>query len=200
VPVPSAERDSKREQAFALAVRRMPYREIARRLGINKSTVVEYVRVERQRRSHDRHAEDAIRDAVASLRHVMTDLYEKYGEIEGSTPHANYARAKVAETIRRCCRDLIALYGVTLPETDPEIVSMKRMIEMTQAPMPTPGGYPQVGEQAVLERHTDELDTRLADLGVIAPGQATRGTTSGDDEDFGFRFDGAGEPGDPYLD
>ena len=198
--VTPANRDSLREQAFALSAQGIGVRAIATELGINKDTATKYVREERSRRSHDRHAEDAIRDAIASLRHVMTDLYEKYGEIEGSTPHANYARAKVAETIRRCCRDLIALYGVTLPETDPEIVSMKRMIEMTQAPMPTPGGYPQVGEQAVLERHTDELDTRLADLGVIAPGQATRGTTSGDDGDHGIWFDGPGDVGDSYLD
>jgi len=44
VAVPSAERDSKREQAFALAARRMPYREIARRLGIGRSTLYRKMR------------------------------------------------------------------------------------------------------------------------------------------------------------
>jgi len=200
MPVTPANRDSLREQAFAMSAQGIGVRAIAARLGINKDTATKYVREERSRRSHDRHAEDAIRDAIASLRHVLVDLQDRYDEIEGTTPHSMYARAKVVETIRRCCRDLIGLYGMTLPDTDPEIVSMKRMIEMVGAPFPTPGGYPQVGEQAVLERHTDELDTRLADLGLIAPGQATRKPTSGDDEDFGFRFDGPGDLGDPYLD
>lgn len=167
MPVAPAERDAKREQAFALAARKVPYREIAQQLGINKSTVVEYVRVERQRRSHDRQAEDAIRDAVAALRHVLVDLQDRYDEIEGSTPHAMYARTKVAETIRRCCRDLIALYGVTLPETDPQIVSMRRVIEMVGAPFPIPGGYPEVGEQALMDRHSADLDRRLVGFGVI---------------------------------
>jgi len=198
--VTPANRDSLREQAFAMSAQGIGVREIATRLGINKDTATKYVREERQRRSHDRHAEDAIRDAIASLRHVLVDLQDRYDEIEGTTPHSMYARAKVVETIRRCCRDLIGLYGMTLPDTDPKIVSMKRMIEMTQAPMPTPGGYPQVGEQAILERHTEELDRRLGDFGVIAPDQATRGTTSGEDEDHGFRFDGPGDVGDSYLD
>ena len=181
--VPSAERDSKREQAFALAARRVTYREIARRLRINKSTVVEYVREERSRRSHDRHAEDAIRDAVAALRHVLVDLQDRYDEIEGSTPHSMYARAKVAETIRRCCRDLIALYGITLPETDPQIVSMRRVIEMVGAPFPIPGGYPEVGEQALMDRHSADLDRRLVDFGVIP-----EATPSVEDDDGGVYF------------
>jgi len=164
--VTPANRDRLREQAFALSAQGIGVREIASRLGINKSTVVEYVRTERQRRSHDRDAEDAIRDAVASMRHVVTDLHEQYDRIEGSTPHAMYARAKVVEAIRRCCRDLIGLYGMTLPEADPEIVSMKRMLEMTQAPFPTPGGYPAVGEQAILDRIAADADRRLADLRV----------------------------------
>ena len=156
--VSPAERDAKREQAFALAMQRIPYREIAQRLEINKSTVVEYVRTERQRRSHDRDSEDAIRDVTASLRLVLTDLHEQYGRISGESPHSMYARAKVAEAIRRAGRDLIALHGVTLPDTNPEVISMKRMLEMMDAPLPTPGGFPAVGEQAVLERHIADLE------------------------------------------
>jgi predicted transcriptional regulator len=157
--VSPAERDALRERAFALAARRVPYRQIAAELGINKSTVVEYVREERQRRSHDRDAEDAIRDAVTSLRYILADLHEQYGRIEGTTPHSMYARAKVAEAIRRGGRDLIGLYNVVLPETDPEIVSIKRMLAMTAREFPTPGGYPAVGEQAVLDRaYPDDED------------------------------------------
>ena len=150
--VSPAERDALRERAFSLAAQRIPYRQIAAQLGINKSTVVEYVRTERQRRSHDRDAEDAIRDVIAGLRHVFTDLCERYDKIEGDGPHAGYARAKMLEAIRRSGRDLIGLYGVTLPETDPKIVSMKRMLDMVASPFPTPGGHPAVGEQAVLDR------------------------------------------------
>lgn len=198
MPVTPANRDAKRERAFALNVQGIGVREIARRLGINKDTAAKYVREERQRRSHDREAEDAIRDAIASVRHVLTDLHERYDRIEGDGPHAAYARAKVAESIRCCCRDLIGLYGATLPETDPEVVSIRRMLEMTQAPFPAnPGGYPAVGEQAILDRLAADADRHLVDLGVIAPGQATRNTASGDDED-----DGGGDfrHFDPYLD
>ncbi|MEJ7871288.1 MAG: hypothetical protein WKF67_03435 [Rubrobacteraceae bacterium] len=156
--VSPAERDKKREQVFALAMQRVPYREIAQRLEINKSTVVDYVRTERARRSHDRDAESAIRDVTSSLRLVLTDLHEQYDRIEGNGPHAAYARAKVAETIRRAGRDLIALYGVTLPETDPEVISMKRMLEMMAAPLPTPGGFPTVGEQAVMDRYIADME------------------------------------------
>ena len=152
------ERDKKREQAFALAMQKIPYREIARRLEIDKSTVVSYVRTERARRSHDREAEGAIRDVTASLRLVLTDLQGQYGRISGDSPHSMYARAKVAEAIRRGGRDLIALYGVTLPDTDPEVISMKRMLEMMEAPLPTPGGFPAVGEQAVLDRYIEGFE------------------------------------------
>jgi transposase-like protein len=150
--VTPANRDALRERAFALSAQGIGVREIAARLGINKDTATKYVREERQRRSHDRQAEDAIRDAVTALRHVLIDLIKRYDSIEGDGSHANYARAKLAEAIRRYCRDLIGLYGVTLPETDPKIISMKRMLEMVAAPYPTPGGYPAVGEQAVLDR------------------------------------------------
>jgi hypothetical protein len=95
------------------------------------------------------------------------------------------------------CRDLIGLYGITLPDTDPEIVSMKRMLAMVEnTEFPTPGGYPEVGEQAILDHHSAELDRRLADLGVIAPQEATRIPTSGEDSDFWY--DGEGGVGDPY--
>lgn len=107
---------------------------------------------------------------------------------EGSTPHSMYARAKVAEAIRRCCRDLIGLYGVTLPETDPEVVSMRRMLEMVGRDFPTPGGYPEVGEQAIMDRHVADLDRSLADFGVDPPGT-----------DDPYWFDGKGEPGDSYA-
>jgi hypothetical protein len=94
----------------------------------------------------------------------------------------------VAETIRRCYRDLVGLYGITLPETDPDTISMRRALEMAQAPFPTPGAFPAVGEQAVMDRHVEELDRRLADLGVIAPGQATKmPAPSADEDDLGFR-------------
>jgi len=156
--VTPANRDSLRERAFALSAQGIGVREIGSRLGINKETAARYVRIERKRRSHDRDAEDAIRDVVASLRFILTDLYDQYELIEGTTPHAMYARAKVAEAIRRGGRDLISLYGMALPETDPEIVSMKRMLEMVSAPFSTPGGYPAVGEQAVLDRHVASFE------------------------------------------
>lgn len=156
--VTPANRDALREQAFAMSARGMGVREIAERLAINKDTAARYVREERRRRSHDRDAEDAIQEVLASLRFVLADLHDQYEEIEGTTPHAMYARSKVAETIRNYSRDLISLYGITLPETDPEIVSIRRMLEMVTEPFPTPGGYPEVGEQAILDRHVEDLE------------------------------------------
>jgi hypothetical protein len=200
--VTPANRDAKREQAFALSAQGIGVREIARRLGINKDTAMKYVRDERARRSHDRHAEDAIRDAIASLRHVLTDLRDRYDRIEGDGPHAAYARAKMAETIRRTWRDLIGLYGITLPETDPQRVEIKRMLDMTQSTFPAnPSGHPAVGEQAIMDRIGEEAERKLVDLDVIAPKQATRNRTSdgSDVEDHGIRyFGGKGEPGDSY--
>lgn len=183
--VTPANRDALRERAFALSAQGIGVRKIARRLGINKDTATKYVREERARRSHDRDAEDAIRDAVASIRHILADLHEQYGRISGDSPHSMYARAKVAETIRRCCRDLIALYGITLPETDPEVVSVKRMLEMVGAPFRTPGGYPEVGDQAIMDRLAGDADRGLADLGVIAPERAPNTSASGDEDDGG---------------
>jgi Putative ATPase subunit of terminase (gpP-like) len=192
--VTPANRDRLREQAFALSAQGFSYRDISARLGIDKGTVQSYVRIERERRSHDRHAEDAVRDAIASLRSLITDLHERYDRIEGDTPHAMYARAKVAEIIRRSCRDLIALYGITLPETDPEIVSMKRMLKMMEPPFSTPGGYPAVGEQAIIEEHRDVPEQQLAGSGL---NQTTRTPAADDPGDF--RFDGPGEVGDSYF-
>ena len=156
--VTPATRDSMRERAFAMNAQGIGVRTIAIELGINKDTAAKYVRDERARRSHDRDAEDAIRDVTASLRLVLTDLHRRYERIEGDGPHANYARAKVAEQIRKTGRDLIGLYGVTLPETDPEMISMKRMLEMMEAPLPTPGDFPAVGEQAVLDRYIEGFE------------------------------------------
>src|SRR5215210_452314 len=118
--VSPAERDSLRERAFAMAMQKVPYREIARQLNINKSTVVEYVRTERQRRSHDRDAEAAIRDVVAVLRTSLQDLFEQLRETQGTGPHATYAKARIGETIRRTACDLALVYGVTLPKIDGE--------------------------------------------------------------------------------
>jgi len=135
----------------------MGVRKIAARLQINKDTAAKYVREERARRSHDREAEDAVRDAVTSLRHLLTDLHQQYTRIKGTGPHAMYARAKLAEAIRRCGRDLIGLYGVTLPETDPERITTERLLKIAESEFTTPGGYPAVGEQAILDQHVAEL-------------------------------------------
>ncbi len=67
-----------------------------------------------------------------------------------------FARAKLAEDIRRCGSDLVALYGVVLPETDGEKIALDRLMKMAEAPLPE--GFPEVGEQAALDRHTEELE------------------------------------------
>jgi transposase-like protein len=72
--VTPAIRDQVRERAFALSAQGKGVREIARELQINKDTAVKLVREERQRRSHVRDAEDAVRDAVTSPRTILTDL------------------------------------------------------------------------------------------------------------------------------
>ena len=152
-------KDALRERCFALSVQGVGYREIAARLGINKDTAMKYVREERARRSHDRNAEDAIRDAVASLRTVLTDLHRRFDQIEGTGAQSMFARVKVAEQIRRTCRDLVAVYGVELPEVDGERILEDRMIKMGQAPLPE--GFPEVGEQAAAERRIAEMESEF---------------------------------------
>ena len=186
--VSPAERDSKREQAFALAMQRVPYREIARQLGINKSTVVEYVRQERARRSRDRDAEDAVRDVVAVLRASLEYLFRQLRETEGTGPHAAYAKARLGAEIRRTARDLALVYGVELPKIDGEEITLDRMLRRVQDELDaTPIGYPDVSEQAILDRYAVEQDRHLVDLGVIAPGAAMRRTAS-DAEDYGGHY------------
>jgi len=153
-------KDALREQCFALSVQGVGYREIAARLGINKDTAMKYVREERQRRSHDRNAEDAIRDAVASLRTVLTDLHRRYVQIEGDGPQSMFARVKVAEQIRRTCRDLVGVYGVELPEVDGERILEDRLTKMGQAPLPE--GFPEVGEQAAVEQRLEEMESEYS--------------------------------------
>ncbi len=166
--VTAAERDSKREQAFALALQRVPYREISQRLEINKSTVVEYVRTEKARRSHDRDAEAALRDVVAVLRTSLDDLFRQLRATEGTGPHAAYAKARLGESIRRTARDLALVYGVALPKVDGEEISLDRLTQMLQAELDAPiTGFPDVSEQGVLDRHIDDAeDDYFANLGT----------------------------------
>ncbi len=157
--VSPAERDGLRERAFAMAMQRVPYREIAAELGINKSTVVEYVRQERTRRSHDRDAENAVRDVVTVLRASLEDMFRQLRETRGDGPHAAYAKARLGEAIRRTARDLALVYGVELPKIDGEEIALDRLMREVQAEVgATPTGYPAVGEQAVLDRHVEALD------------------------------------------
>jgi hypothetical protein len=159
MPVTPANRDALRERAFALSAQGIGVRKIASTLGINKDTAAKLVREERQRRSHDRDAEEEVRRAIASLRTVLTDLQRRYDEIEGTSPHSQYARVKTAEQIRRTARDLVALYGVELPETDGERILDERHTAMMNQPLPE--GFPEVGEQAAVEKHLREMESEF---------------------------------------
>jgi transposase-like protein len=150
--VKPAERDSKREQAFALSLQKVPYREIAKQLGINKSTVVDYVRKERQRRSHDRDAEYIIRDVVSILRASMLEMLDQLRMTEGTGPMAGLAKVKLATEIRLTARDLVVGYGVKLPKVDGDEIAMDRLLEWTQEQIDAPiAGYPDVSEDAIFE-------------------------------------------------
>ena len=161
--VSPAERDALRERAFAMAMQKVPYRQIAEELGINKSTVVEYVRIERQRRSRDRDAEAAVRDVVTVLRASLQDLFKQLRETEGTGPHATYAKAQIGETIRRTARDLALVYGVTLPKIDGEEIALDRLMQMVQQEVDIPPtGYPDVSEQAALDRYAEQVDEYMS--------------------------------------
>jgi hypothetical protein len=70
---------------------------------------------------------------------------------------------------------------------------MERMLEMVESPFPPPGGYPAVGEQAILDRiaaDAADADRQLECLGVIAPKRATRKRDEDDGGDFPY-FDPA---------
>jgi predicted transcriptional regulator len=160
MPVTPANKDSLRERAFALSAQGIGYREIASQLGINKNTVQKYVLQERKRRSYDREAEEELRRAIASLRSLLDDLWERYNSMRGDGPMAGFARARLSESIRRVHRDLVALYGVVLPETDAERILDERGRRMEQAARELEG-FPEVGEQAIVDRHIEELDKEI---------------------------------------
>jgi hypothetical protein len=158
--VTPANRDTLRERAFALSAQGFSYIDIASQLGINKNTVQKYVLHERKRRSYDREAEEEVRRAITSLRSLLDDLWKRYNSIRGDGPHSGFARAKLAESIRRVHRDLVALYGVVLPETDAERILDERGRRMEQAARELEG-FPEVGEQAIVDRHIEELDKEI---------------------------------------
>jgi transcriptional regulator with XRE-family HTH domain len=160
--VTAAERDAKREQAFALSMQGISQREIAKQLGINKSTANNYVRIERQRRSHDRAAEDAIRDVVTMLRTSLLDLFEQLRQTTGTGPQAGFAKAKLGKEIRSTAHQLALVYGVTLPKIDGEEIAMDRLMEMVQKEMDAPPiGYPNVSEEAAYDAYIAEVDASL---------------------------------------
>jgi len=162
--VSPAERDALRERAFAMAMQKVPYRQIAAELEINKGTVVSYVRTERRRRSRDRDAESAVGDVVATLRAVLEDMFRQLRETKGDGPHSAYAKAQLGETIRKTARDLALVYGVTLPKIDGEEIALDRLMQMVQVEVDAPIiGYPDVGEQGILDRHVVELDDDARD-------------------------------------
>jgi hypothetical protein len=152
--VTPATRDSVREQAFAMALQRIPYRTIAKKLDIAPSTVVSYVKEERKRRSRDRDAESAIRDGVSILRSVLQDLYDQLLHTRGSGPQTGFAKSRLAESIRSTTRDLVLLYGVTLPPINGEEATMEKMMEMIQKEVDAqPSGYPDLTEETMMKEH-----------------------------------------------
>jgi hypothetical protein len=152
--VTPATRDSIREQAFAMAMQRIPYRTIAKKLDIAPSTVVSYVKEERQRRSRDRDAESAIRDGVSILRSVLQDLYDQLLHTHGSGPQTGFAKSRLADSIRSTTRDLVMLYGVTLPPIDGEEITMERMMELVQQEVDAePVGFPDLTEETAIKEH-----------------------------------------------
>jgi hypothetical protein len=160
MPITPGNRDTLRERAFAMSARGIGVREIGSTLNINKDTAARLVREERQRRSYDREAEEEVRRAITSLRSLLDDLWKRYNSISGDGPHSGFARAKLAESIRRVHRDLVALYGVVLPETDAERILDERGRRMEQAARELEG-FPEVGEQAIVDRHIEELDKEI---------------------------------------
>jgi len=74
-----------------------------------------------------------------------------------------FARARLSESIRRVHRDLVGLYGVVLPETDAERILEERGRRMDQAAreLQELDAYPEVGEQAIVDRHIAELDREI---------------------------------------
>jgi hypothetical protein len=151
-------RDTLRERAFAMSARGKGVREIASTLSINKDTASKLVREERWRRSHDREAEEEVRRAIGSMRILLDELWKQWNSVRGDGPHAGFAKARLAESMRKVHRDLVALYGVELPETDGEEILDERALKMMRRPLPL--GFPEVGEQAAVEEYIKEQDAK----------------------------------------
>jgi transposase-like protein len=172
MPITPGNRDTLRERAFAMSARGKGVREIASTLGINKDTAAKYVRQERQRRSHDREAEEEVKRAIGSMRILLDELWKQWNSVKGDGPHAGFAKARLAESMRKVHRDLVALYGVELPETDGEKILEDRGRRVINQPLSL--GFPEVGEQAAVEEYIKDQDAELREH-----------------EDFGREFFGA---------
>jgi hypothetical protein len=70
---------------------------------------------------------------------------------------------KIAEQIRRTARDLVALYGVVLPETDGEKIVLDRLMKLDEAPFRE--GFPEVGPDVAVERHLEALESEYMSVG-----------------------------------
>jgi transposase-like protein len=163
VRITAANKDALREKCFALHAQGLSYVEIASRLGIgSKNTVMKYVHQEARRRRYDPEAKEVLERTITSLRQRADDLERRYEEIEGNAPRSQAERHKNAQELHRLRRTLLALYGVELPETDAERILEERGRKMDQVLL-EPDGYPELSEQAIVDRHVEELDRQFVE-------------------------------------
>jgi len=156
--ITAANRDALRERCFALHAQGLSYAEIGARLNISKNTAMKYTHLELPRRRHDPEAQEVLDRATTSMRDMADLLRTRLTSIEGNGPQAANARLRTAKAIDRIERSLLYLHGIELPETDPERILQERGRKMDETAREL---YPELNEQAILERHLAEEERKF---------------------------------------
>jgi transcriptional regulator with XRE-family HTH domain len=160
VRITPANKDALREWCYALSAKGLDYREIADRFGIDKNTVMKYVHQEARRRRYDPEAKEVRDSAIASMNNRVEHLRRRLSYIQGNGPQAMNARLRMNEAIDRLELHLLFLHGMPLPETDPEAILLergRRMDETARELLEQPEGYPELSQQAIVDRHIEEM-------------------------------------------
>jgi transcriptional regulator with XRE-family HTH domain len=186
--VTAANRDALREMAFALHAEGLTYEQIAARLNISKNTVQKYVHQELPRRRYDTKAKEILDRVIASLESRHEVLQRRFLYLKGDGPQAVSARMKWSAAIERTEKQLLFLAGIKLPETDAEAILEERGRRMDQAfhELSEPVGYPELNEQAIVDRHIEEQDQEFIERYGYHPleGRPKPAPTEEDDGDY----------------
>jgi len=127
---------------------------------------MKYFHQELPRRRYDPKAKEILDRVIASLEGRHEVFTRRFISIEGNGPQAANAHVKWSAALDRIEKQLLFLHGVELPEADAERILDERALKMDQAAdelLSEPVGYPEMSEQAIVDRHIEEEDRKLVE-------------------------------------